>query len=223
MIWELGFHSSIPVNKEDFFLKVIEFSEKEGFYFLPPSETAAHARTMSDGRQTVFRVISGAVFGMLGGLSTGCFDVPSRQQLATDLRRMNDLCDLVGINLTNGPVILRLAIDTDDIDDGSIVSLFPRIHELSHGFQRYGLSIAGGGKMAVRSQVLLAFTSHARATAFCSTLGPTCKQFSFWKKVYTEAWVADLEAAEITRFRHGGELLARDLPKRKAGFFQARS
>ena len=52
---------------------------------------------------------------------------------------MNELCDIVGINLTNGPVVLRLALDTDGVDDDTIVSLFPRIHELTYGFQQYRL------------------------------------------------------------------------------------
>jgi|ERR1035437_3722929 hypothetical protein len=217
------------MNKSDFFLNLIEYSQTEGFYFLGPDETATQPRIMSEGRQKVFRMVSGTGFGIsglgpgiFGWLSTGYFDVPDRRQLQADLRRMNELCDIVGINLTNGPVVLRLALDTDGVDDDTIVSLFPRIHELTHDFQQYGFSIVKN-KMSARSQVLLAFSSHTRAMAFRATHAPKCKQSSFWRKIYTEAWVVDLEAAEITRFRHGGEFMARDLEKRKAGFFRQRS
>jgi hypothetical protein len=210
------------MNKSDFFLNLIEYSQTEGFYFLGPDETATGPRNMSEGRQKVFRMVSGLGPGIFGLLSTGYFDVPDRQQLQADLRGMNELCDIVGINLTNGPVVLRLALDTDGVDDDTIVSLFPRIHELTHDFQQYGFSIVKN-KMSARSQVLLAFSSHTRAMAFGATHAPKCKQSSFWKKIYTEAWVVDLEATEIIRFRHGGEFMARDLEKRKAGFFRQRS
>ena len=75
------------MNKSDFFLNLIEYSQTEGFYFLGPDESATQPRKMSEGWQKVFRMVSGAGFGIsglgpgiFGWLSTGYFDVPDRQQ-----------------------------------------------------------------------------------------------------------------------------------------------
>src|ERR1035441_5079520 len=126
------------MNKTDFFLNLIE---SEGFYFLGPDESAAQPRKMSEGRQKVFRMVSGAGLGVsglgpgiFGWLSTGYFDVPDRHQLQADLRRMNELCDIVGINLTNGAAVLRLGLDNDGVDDDTTVSIFSPIPEITYWF-----------------------------------------------------------------------------------------
>lgn len=211
------------MNKTDLFLNLTEYSQAQGFCFLHRDEPFEEPKRPSVGQQTVYTAISAIGFGLIGAALTGYFEKLNKEELIRDLKSMSEYCDVVGINLSKAIVILRLGTDGDDLADDVIVERFSAIHARAHEFQKYAMSLAMAGKMSVRTQALIAFSSHKRATDFGEGFASRCKQSSFWKKIYTEAWVIDLEDENVTRFRHGGEFLARDLAEIKTELFRKRT
>src|SRR6266480_6306178 len=208
------------MNKTDLLLNLSEYSQKHGFSFLCRDDAFEQPKRPSIGQQAIYTAIASVGFGLIGAALTGYFETLNKEELIGDLKRMSEHCDLVGINLSKAIVLLRLAMEGDDLDDDVIVGRFNRIHELAHEFQKYAMSLAMVGKMSVRTQGLIVFSSHKRAKDFSERSALRCKQSSFWKKIYTEAWVVDLEDEDVTRFRHGGEFLARDLTEIKRELFR---
>jgi hypothetical protein len=211
------------VTKTDFFVNLTEYSSAQGFVFLHHDDALNEPKRPSAGQQAIYTAISAIGFGLIGAALTGYFEKLDKEQLITDLNGMQGYCDLVGINLSKAIVLLRLAIDADDLSNDGIIGRFAQIHSRARDFQKYAMSLAFAGKMSVRTQGLIVFTSHKRAKDFGETSGSQCKHSSFWDKIYTEAWVIDLEDEEITRFRHGGEFMARDLREIKQQFFRKRT
>ena len=206
------------MNKGDFFLNLVENSQAKGFSFLTPDERFDEPKRGSAGQQAIVAMIAGAAFGALGGLATGYAGKLNNEQLLNDLKRMSEYCDVTGINLISGMVILRLAIDADEIKDDALIGRFALIHERTHDFRKYGMSLFGGN-IGTATHVIVTFSSHERAQDFAKNVAKKCKQVSFWKKVNTRPWVADLEAEEITKFQLDFGVDAKEL---KAGLFKKR-
>src|SRR5262249_55396020 len=143
-------------------------------------------------------------------------------------RRLQEYSTVVGIKLSDGPVLLRFGIDADDISFETLVGRFAMIHERAYDFRKYApslmRSIWSDGKLATVAQVVVAFSAHKRAREFIQSYADKCKHTAFWKKVYTQPWVADLEDEEITRLRQPlSDLVTRDSDKLKAGLFRNRT
>jgi hypothetical protein len=215
------------MNKSDFFPNLLDYSKDEGFSLLAPEESFDDPNRLSGGKQAMIAAATGAAFGLIGSLSSGYMDETSKQGLIADLRRMQDYCDCVGIKLSDGPVLLRLGIDADDIPGETVVGRFAMIHERAYDFRKYAPSmirtIFSDGKLATVAQVVVAFSTHKRAKEFIDRYAAKCKQTAFWKKVYTQPWVVDLEDEEITRFRQPlSDLLTRDSDRLMVGMFRER-
>jgi hypothetical protein len=124
--------------------------------------------------------------------------------LITDLQKAQNYCDFIGIKTSNGPALLRLAIDADDIPDETLIGRFAVIHEQAHNFRKHSSTFPGGfkeTKFAVYAQVVVVFSSHKRARNFIQRFADQCSHTAFWKKVYTYPWIVDLEDEEIKRYR----------------------
>lgn len=208
------------MNKTDFFLNLLEYSHSKGFSFLTPDQAFEQPKKLSTAQQTKVAMISGVFFGALGGISTGYTSKINKEQTIADFKRMSEHCDLVGLNLSGVVVQLRLGLDADDLTDEAIVDRCTLIQERAHDFRNYALSLFTG-KMSTHAEVIMAFSSHKRAKEFIDRSAKKCKHWSYWKKVMTHPWVADLEDEEMTGFQFDlGHMLAKQL---KSGLFHTRS
>jgi hypothetical protein len=212
------------MNKEDFFSNLLEYSTNEGFSFLVSGQTIETPQKLSGGKQALIATAAGAMFGLVGVLSSGYLDETNKQGLIQDLQRLQDGCSLIGIKYSDGPVLIRLGIDGDDILNETLIGRFAIIHERAYDFRKYAPSVLPGGKLAIGVQVVLAFSKHKRAKEFIENYASKCKLTAFWKKVYTQPWVADLEDEEVRRFRQPlSDLITRDSEKLKGGLFRQRT
>ena len=216
------------MNKEDFFQNLLEYSRDEGFSFLVSGQAFETPQKLSSGKQALIATAAGAMFGLIGVLSSGYLDETNKQGLIQDLQRLQGYCSLIGIKYSDGPVLIRLGIDADDVPNETLIGRFAIIHERAYDFRKYAPSVIRGfwndGKLATGAQVVLAFSKHRRAKEFNENYAAKCKLTAFWKKVYTQPWVADLEDEEITRFRQPlSDLVTRDADKLKAGLFRQRT
>ncbi len=215
------------MNKSEFFPNLLEYSKEEGFSLLVPGERLNDPKGLSLGKQMVIAAVAGTVFGLIGSLSSGYQDETKKQGLVADLQRMQDYCALVGIKLSNGPVLLRLGIDADDISGEALAGRFAMIHERAYDFRKYAPSsmrtIWRDNKLATFVQVVVALSAHKRAREFILSFGDKCKHTAVWKNVHTQPWVVDLEDEDIKRFRTPlDELLMRDSERIKSGLFRRR-
>jgi len=208
------------MNQADFLDNLLDYSKGEGFSFLQGDERFEDPKRLSGGKQALVAAAAGALFGLVGSLSSGYMTETDRAGLIADLKKMNDLCDRVGIKLSDGSVLIRLAINADSLSDESLVGRFALIHERAYDFRKYAISIMrsiwSDGKQPTVSQVLIAFSAHRRARTFLQSFADKCKHTAVWKKVYTQPWVVDLEDEDITRLRQPlSDLLERDSEKIK--------
>lgn len=188
------------MNKPDFILNLLEFSKNEGFSFLSTSEQ------FGDG--------------------VGYSDKAKREELIADLQRMNDYCDLIGINLGYGSLI-RTVIDADNISGETLIGRFAMMHERGRNFQKYAMTLRkswvwGETKAGTAIQGIVTFSSHKKARECCQNYAEKCKHV--WG-VGTYPWIVDLEDEEITRFQPMLWMgrLANYPEKLKAGLFKKRS
>ena len=192
------------MNQQQFASNVLAFFRGEGYTFFMPEAQFDDPTRLSGGKQALFAAAAGAAFGLLGSLSTGYLDKIDKEQLKTDLQRLSEYCDFVGIHLSSGSVVLRLVLNGDNLPNETIVGRFAVIHERAFDFRKYAMTILRGvfsdGKLATYAIILIAFSSHKRSKEFMDSFANKCKHGAFWKKVHTHAWVADLEDEEITRF-----------------------
>jgi len=212
------------MNKSEFFSNFVECSEGKGFSFFAPDEQFRDPEKPSVGTQIKQQIwksaltsVVGAALGLNarffpGGLNSSRLGQAERNTLIADLRALYDQCDLVGIKLDSGPVLLRLGIDADHISDESLVARFAIVHERTHAFMKYASTILYDTKYGVWSKVATVFTSHERANLFVKNFASKCRRRTFRKKVYTTPWIIDLEASEITRV---GDILL-DLFRRRS-------
>lgn len=213
------------MNQGDFLLKLIEQSKTEGFTFLLSGEPINDPKRVSAFAQAFAAVAAGAVWGLLGSLSTGYLDQSTREKLTGDLRWMNELCDLAAIHLSSGHTVLRLVIDADNVSQETIVGRCALIHERTHRFREYGLtlmrSVFSDGKLGTHAQVILVFSSHEKAKDFGDNYADKCEHTAFWKKVHTKPWVVDLEDEEMQTIKYGiGHFLNRQADRLRAGVFR---
>jgi hypothetical protein len=215
------------MNKSEFFPNLLDYSKADGFSFLVPGEGFDDPKRLSGGKQMLISAVAGVAFGLIGSLSSGYMDKTQKDGLVAELLKMHEYCGLVGIKLSDGPVLLRLGIDADDISGEALVGRFAMIHERAYDFRKYAPSVMrtiwNDGKLATVAQVVIVFSTHKRAREFTQTLADKCKHTAIWKKVYTQPWVIDLEDEEVTRFRQPlSDLMTRDSEKLKAGLFRQR-
>ena len=196
------------MNKADFYLNFIESHTKSDFSFVTPDAAFQEPKKLSSAQQTVIKIVQGAALsilqgsalGMFGGLATGYFGKTSKDELIADLKMMNQYCDLVGVHLASGLVWLRLAIDADELAYEILVDRFALIHQRTHDFRKYSLSLFSN-KMPTRAEVIVAFSSQQRAKEFSDKFAKRCKHWAYWKQVMTYPWVADLEDEKVTGFQ----------------------
>ncbi len=209
------------MNQTDFFANLIEYSKDGGFAFLLEEGSDVPAKP-SPAKLAFVKVASGAAFGLFGVLSSGNASKATTEDLIVDLKRMNEYCDLVGIRLNQGNVIIRMVIDADKLSNELILGRFALIHERLFDFRKYAITLLAS-KLPTLAQVILTFSEHKRANEFNKQFADKCKHTTFWKKVYTQPWVADLEDEEITRMRAPiDQLVIRDGEKLRAALFRKR-
>jgi len=213
------------MNKSEFFPNLIDYSKDEGFSLLVPGEGFDDPKRLSGGKQMLISAVAGVAFGLIGSLASGYMDKTQKDGLVADLRKMQEYCDLIGIKLSDGPVLVRLGIDGDDISGEALIGRFAMIHERAYDFRKYAPSVMrtiwNDGKLSTVAQVLVTFSAHKRAKEFVQNVANKCKHTATWKKVFTQPWVVDLEDEEITRFRQPlSDLMTRDSEKLKAGLFR---
>lgn len=200
------------MNKTDFVPKFLEFCKSGGFSFLCPDEQFAEPKKMADGKQTLiaagaaaaFAAVfgGGAVVGAIVGSNAG-YSGHSKEELIADLKSMNQYCDLVGINVSNGACVLRLVIDADEIPYETLVGRFALIHERAHTFRKYAMVIMknwiwGDTTAGTTAQGVVHFSSHKRAKDFVQLYADKCRHRAMRKAIYTYPFIVDLEDEEPT-------------------------
>jgi hypothetical protein len=211
------------MNQKDFFENLLDYSRDEDFSFFTPGEKFNDPKKLSWGKQALVAAMSGAAYGLIGSLSSGYSGSSTRDNLIADMQNMHEHCDLVAIKLSHGPVLVRLGIDADNLSGETLVGHFALIHERLYDFCKHAPSVMPGGKLATAAQVVVVFSTHKRAKEFIDKYAGNCKHTAFWKKIYTQPWVVDLEDEEIKRFRQPlSDLVANDSEKLKAGLFRRR-
>jgi hypothetical protein len=220
------------MNKSDFFENCIDYFKREGFAFYVPNESFADPEEISLKRQIGFKLAIGVgmalagypELGFLMGTNAGLVSDKDKDSLVADLQKIKNYCDFVGIKLSNGPVVLRLGIDGDDISEESMIGRFAIIHERAHDFIKYSASLLksrfGDNKFSTHTSVVVVFSTHKKAKYFNENLAGKCKHTAFWKKVYTHPWVVDLEDEEIKRHRELDGLFGGNLKKLKSELFR---
>jgi hypothetical protein len=191
------------MDKTEFFRNLAEYSQSKGFsLFKPDTDEFEDPKRFSKGQQIAIGMIYGAAFGALGGGLGGYYSETRKEQLVSDLKTLSEYRDMIGINLSRGFNLLRVAIDADDLTDEALIGRFALIHERLHDFRKYAMSSLTG-KMRTQAEVLVVFSAHERATAFIEGSAKKCGQLSYRKNVMTQPWIVDLEQDEITRSRVG--------------------
>ncbi len=212
------------MNKADFFRNLVEYSQAKDFSFLIAGDVTQAPRQVSRGQQLALSALSTVVGGAIGGgfglagvvgggaLFGAGFGVPGysnarKQELISDLQRLSPYGDLVGINLTKGFALLRVAIDADDLTEDALVGRFSLIHQRAFKFRKYALSTFPSN-MGALVEVLVIFSAHERVRDFIQRVAPKCKHNAGFISrmrggVHTYPWVVDLECKEIVGTRMG--------------------
>ena len=215
------------MNQQEFLINVFDYSKSEGFSFLATDGEFEDPKRLSGAKQALVAAVAGAAFGLLGSLSSGYMKETDKACLIGDLKRMMELCDAVGIKLSDGNVLIRLVINADNVADETLVGRFAVVHERAYDFRKYAMSLMrsiwNDGKLPTVAQVIVAFSTHRRAKVFSENFADKCKHTAIWKKVYTQPWIVDLEDEDIQRLRQPlSDLVSRGSDKIKAGFFRKR-
>lgn len=220
------------MNKQDFIQNLLEYSKDQGFSFLSPNDEFVEPAKMSAGKQALMAGMLGggmsaifggrAVTGALFGANVG-FAKHSKDALVTDLKSINQLCDLVGVSVLNGSCIVRLVIDADDIPYETLIGRFTVIHERLHAFRKYSMVllknwIIGDSTSPTTAQVLVLFSSHKKAKDFNQQYGNKCKHAAVRKSIFTEPFIVDLEDEDLSIFSFG--LIKENPNKYKPSFFK---
>jgi hypothetical protein len=203
------------MQKTDFFKRILQYSQNEGFSFLSPETHFADPKRMSGGKQMLIAGM-GTVAGLISGqfvISGAGYSDQKQEALMADLRRISEYCDLIGVKLDTGPAILRMLIDADDIPGEALVGRFAMIHERASDFEKYSLVIAknwlyGNATSGVYLQVLTVFSLHSKARHFIQTYADKCTHRSKHTSngiikiggglLLTCPWVVDLEDETVT-------------------------
>ena len=220
------------MNKQDFIQNVLEYSKDQSFSFLSPDDQFAEPKKMSAGKQAIMAgILAGgmsAIFG--GGAITGAIfgsnighSKHSKEELITDLKSINQLCDLVGMSVLNGACVVRLVIDADEIPYETLIGRFAMIHERLHAFRKYSMVILknwifGDSTAATTAQVLVLFSSHKKARDFNQQYANKCKHAAVRKSIFTEPFIVDLEDEDLSIFSFG--LIKENPNKYKPSFFK---
>jgi hypothetical protein len=210
------------MNKSDFFKNFLDYSKREGFSFFISGEQFNDPEKLSSSRQMMNKLMFAAAVGIggaIGGapasglglsiaiLNPGDLNPVERQALISDLEIVHNHCDFIGIKISNGPALLRLGIDADDISDESLIGRFAIRHEQAYKFRKHSSSLFRNrvsknvATFAVYAQIVVVFSTHKRARNFIQNSANKCSHSAFWQKVYTSPWIVDLEDEDIKRYR----------------------
>ena len=212
------------MNQLDFFLNLLEYSQKEGFKFYFPEEQFEEPKQLSLGMK-LFAAAAASTYAPLGAFSIGRRDNTNKEDLIADLERMREFADLVGIK-NAGVAVVRLGINADNIPLEALIGRFALIHERVRDFRKYAPSIMvrsifSDGKVKPMAQVVVAFSAHKKAREFIQNYADKCKHVGLFEKAVTYAWVIDLEDESSTFFP--GLLANISFNGIRAAFFQKRS
>jgi hypothetical protein len=212
------------IEKARFFRQFVDYSVKEeDFSFLGDGDTLAEPKRMSAPMQLLANVLGG-LSGIPGGEG-----IADKDALVADLRKMLDCSDVVGVRLKDGPVVLRLGIDADQMSGEALIGRFAVIHERIVEFRKYAYTIVRSwimeGKMSTIAQGVVVFSEHQKAKQFIEHYGDKCRHSAFWKDTITQPWIVDLEDEMITSlagFWQHARMLPLNSEKARVGFFHRR-
>ena len=142
------------MNQKEFFENFLVYSKDEGFSFFVPGEKFDDPKKLSWGKQVLITAASGAVYGIIGSLSSGYSGSVSKDDLIADMQKMHEHCDLVSIKLSHGPALVRLGIDADNLSGEALIGRFALIHECAYNFRKHAPAVMGA-KLATVTQVLV--------------------------------------------------------------------
>jgi len=119
-----------------------------------------------------------------------------------------EYCDAVGKRVSWAA--FRLIIDGDELDDSEIIGRISQVHRI---VRKYYSSQAD-------AKVLIVFSKHAHAEDFLTNSSRSCVHPEFWRKIYTRAWIGDIESEIIHNAQHpigsidiGGKVIIHQMNK----------
>jgi hypothetical protein len=195
------------MNKEDFVFNHLNYSKTVGFSFLKPNQQFDDPKKLSQGMQTIMSAMMSAGFGVLIGSGVG-YGNHSKDELVADLQRMNEYCNLIGLNLEGGICSVQLVIDGDELSFETLIGRFSMIHERIYSFRKYSMVIMknwifGNTTCGTHAQVVIYFSSSKKAQEFHRISSKQCTHTDPGKQVYTFPVVVDLEDKATATHRLG--------------------
>ena len=157
--------------------------------------------------QNILSVISIAGFGVLFGSNVG-YGNHSKDEIVADLKKMNEHCSLVGLNLDNGICSVQLMIDGDEMTFEALIGRFALINENIYSFRKYSMVlirnwILGNSTLGTQAQVILYFSSAKKSQEFFRLYAKKCTYTDPGKQVYTYPVIVDLEELATATHRLG--------------------
>jgi hypothetical protein len=136
--------------------------------------------------------VAGGLIPALGTKSSKFSD----DEVKAEIVKLRKSCDLVGIRLDTGGVILVLFIYADDLSDDQMIGRSVLILDQMKSFRDFTMKI-GWSKMGVSTRLFYVFFDSGKAFHFRQSVQAHCKRGEFFKMIHVRPWGIDLSAKSV--------------------------
>jgi hypothetical protein len=192
--------AAAPVNSEEtdravFRERAISTFQNFKYFFEQDFDRGRPIQRISTGLKLL--AAGGAL--VAGGLISALGTKPSKfsdDEVKAEVIKLRRTCDLVGIRLDTGGVLLALFIYADSLSDEQMIGRSILILDQMKSFREFTMKF-GWSKMAVSARVFYVFRDSGKAFHFRQCVQAHCKHGEFFKKIYVRPWGIDLSARSV--------------------------
>jgi hypothetical protein len=136
--------------------------------------------------------------GALVGASAFYINLPSfsDNEVKAELVKLGELCDFIGVRLSNGGVQLVLFVHSDELAGEAIIGKCSLINERLNSFKKFTMRI-GWAKKPVWANVFFVFCNSEKAFHYRQSIQDKCKHMPLFGKAFVLPWGVDLSAKSV--------------------------
>jgi hypothetical protein len=187
------------MDKTAFQARIISTFHNLKYVFDEDIEEGKSIQRMSTGQKVLFTGGAFIAGGLVAALCTK-FPKSSDEEIHTEIQKLKKTCDLVGIRLDTGSIVLSLFIFSDDLSQDQMIGRSVLIQDQMKAFKNFTMRFMLT-RMAVYANVFYIFSDSEKAFQFRQSCQANCKHGEFFKKIDVMPWGVDVSAKSVWGYK----------------------
>jgi hypothetical protein len=183
------------MDAETFRLRVISTFQNLKYIFAKDAASGEPLKRPSAGQKAIATAAYSITWGLAGALAVE-YPEFSDSQVKAEIEKLENICDLVGVRLDTGGVLLALFIPSDNLAADALIGKSVIIHDKLKRFKSFCTRL-GWMKRGAIADVFFVFEKLDKTFQFRHSIQSSCKHGEFFGKRYTLPWCIDISAKSV--------------------------